>query len=224
MGNEAFNNSMSRKFDEVQQVYNEMTHHSAMVRPVGSMLQKWFVLANHSTTYWVSPSNKELERYNDEHDEYYDMDDDAKYNDCWLLYDMKRRRMVQEIRWRNRGQMNDPKYIRIQAAKSEETPWADVTEAYLAKSDEEQIISVNKKARYWRILLLGNHGEDTDEAPRFVFYEVQFWGRRHQTMQHSKAAKQRTMRNKLKRNNSISTTFSRSSRMQSPGSDGSMAQ
>ena len=159
-----------------------------------------------------------MERYGDEHDDYYDMDDDAKYNDCWLLYDMKRRRMVQEIRWRNRGQMNDPKYIRIQCARSEETPWADVSNAYLAKTEDEQIISVNKKARYWRIMFLGNHGEDTDEAPRFVFYEVQFWGRRHSTMQYSKATKQRIKRN---RNPSVSTTFSRHL---SPGSTSSMAQ
>merc|ERR1712176_425696 len=199
--NEAFNNKIGRGLNEVQQIYNEMTHHTGLVKPVGSMLQKWFVLANHSTTYWVSPTNKELSRYNDEHDDYYDMDDDEKFNDCWLLYDMKRKRMIQEIRWRNRGQMNDPKYITIQTAKNEETPWANVSNAYLEKTDNEQVITVNKKARYWRILFLGNHGEDTDDAPRFVFYEVQFWGRKHSTMQYSKATKQRLRKRSI--NNSL---------------------
>ena len=189
--NEAFNQKLGRGLNEVQKVYNEMAHHSGLVKPVGSMLQKWYVLANHDTTYWVSPSNKELSRFNEEHDDYYDMDDADKFHDCWLLYDMKRKRMVQEIRWRNRGMMNDPKYISIESSKSEETPWVNVQRAYLEQTEDEQVIEVNKRARYWRILFLGNHGEDTDEAPRFVFYEVQFWGKRHSTMRYSKASKQR---------------------------------
>eukprot|EP01084_Bolivina_argentea_P288006 494240_1 len=186
--NEAFNNKIGRGLNEVQQVFNEMSHHAGLVKPVGSMLQKWYVLANHGTQYWISPTNKELSKYNESHDDYYDMNDDEKFNDCWLLYDMKRKRMIQEIRWKNRGHMNDPKYITIQCANDEETPWRDISNAYLEKTDDEQIIKVNKKSRYWRILFLGNHGEDTDDAPRFVFYEVQFWGRRHSTMNYSKAA------------------------------------
>ena len=172
--NEAFNEQVGRGLSEVQKVYNEMATHCALVKPVGSMLQKWYVLANHADTYWVSPSNAELSRFNEEHDEYYDADlgDEDKFHECWLLFDLKRKRLVQEIRWRNRGRVNDAKYISIEAAKSEETPWANVRKAFLESSDDEQLIEVNKKARFWRILLLGNHGEDTEEAPRFVFYEV----------------------------------------------------
>eukprot|EP01083_Nonionella_stella_P121567 365303_1 len=196
--NQAFNDKIGRGLNEVQQVFNEMTHHTGMVRPVGSMLQKWFVLANHQATYWISQNNKELERYDaqDAPDDYEDMDDEEKYNDCWLLFDMKHRRLIQEIRWRNRGQMNDPKYITIQSSNSEETPWADISNAFLEKTEDEQVIEVNKRARYWRIMFLGNHGEDTDDAPRFVFYEVQFWGRKHSTMNYSKAAKQRKNRDR----------------------------
>eukprot|EP01084_Bolivina_argentea_P065472 119344_1 len=196
--NQAFNDKIGRGLNEVQQIFNEMTHHTGMVRPVGSMLQKWFVLANHQATYWISQNNKELERYDaqDAPDDYEDMDDEEKYNDCWLLFDMKHRRLIQEIRWRNRGQMNDPKYITIQSSNSEETPWADISNAFLEKTEDEQVIEVNKRARYWRIMFLGNHGEDTDDAPRFVFYEVQFWGRKHSTMNYSKAAKQRKNRDR----------------------------
>lgn len=183
--NEAFNQKVGKGLNEVQHIYNEMTHHTGMIKPVGSMLQKWYVLANHSTTYWVSPSNKELARYTEEHDKYYDMEDEDKFHDCWLLFDMKCKRMVQELRWRSRGMMNDPKYIEIQAARNEETPWVSVQKAYLEKTSEEQVVEVGKKSRYWRILFLGNWGEDTEEAPRFVFSEVQFWGRRHSTMAHS---------------------------------------
>lgn len=74
--------------------------------------------------------------------------------------------------------MNDPKYIEIQASRSEETPWVSVQKAFLESTDQEQVVDVGKRAgkhRYWRILFLGNHGEDTEEAPRFVFSEVQFW-------------------------------------------------
>merc|ERR1719493_695900 len=98
--------------------------------------------------------------------------------------------MVQEFRITNRGMMNDPKYIEIQASRSEETPWVSVQKAFLESTDQEQVVDVGKRAgkhRYWRILFLGNHGEDTEEAPRFVFSEVQFWGRRHSTMAHSMA-------------------------------------
>lgn len=183
--NEAFNQKLGKGLNEVQQIYNEMTHHTGMVKPVGSMLQKWYVLSNHSTTYWISPSNKDLEKYTEEHDAYYDMEEEEKFHDCWLLFDMKRKRLVQELRWRNRGMMNDPKYIEVQAARNEETPWVSVQKAYLENTEQEQVVDIGKKARYWRILFLGNYGEDTEDAPRFVFSEVQFWGRRHSTMAHS---------------------------------------
>lgn len=101
--NEAFNQKLGKGLNEVQQIYNEMTHHTGMVKPVGSMLQKWYVLANHTTTYWISPSNKELSRYKLQHDKSYDVPDDEKFYDCWLLFDMKRKRMVQEFRITNRG-------------------------------------------------------------------------------------------------------------------------
>ena len=71
--------------------------------------------------------------------------------------------------------MTDPKYIEVQTSRSEETPWVSVQKAYLERTAEEQVVEVGKKSRYWRILFLGNYGEDTEEAPRFVFSEVQFW-------------------------------------------------
>merc|ERR1719384_393635 len=60
-------------------------------QPIGRFLQKWYVLANHSTQYWISRTNAELEK----RDEHYkalkkarrkkkygsDEDDDDKYDD-----------------------------------------------------------------------------------------------------------------------------------------------
>ena len=207
--NEAFDNKLvgngaDNDLNELQKIYNEMDHYTQLVRPVGAMLQKWYVLANHLTTYWISPTNRELSRWDEKEEEEMDLDvlanmsEQERYYDCWILYDMKRKRMLQEIRWRNRGMMNDPKYITVQCANSEETPWSTVIDhGYLENNDKEQKIKINQKARYWRVLCLGNYGEDTDEAPRFVFYEVQFWGKTQNnyrsapTMQYSKKSNSR---------------------------------
>ena len=49
--------------------------------------------------------------------------------------------------------------------------------AQLDRSRDEQKIKTRCRARYWRLIFLGNHGEIADDAPRYVFHEVQFWGR-----------------------------------------------
>jgi len=95
----------------------------------------------------------------------------------WILFDTKRERLVHEVRMQGRGQATDPKNVKIQMSVSLSGPWSDVASAELQKSTQPQSVSgFQAKSRFWRVAFLSNHGEEQPEAPRWVLYEVQFWG------------------------------------------------
>ena len=163
------------------------------VKPIGRFLQKWYVLANHSTQYWVSRTNKEIVQQAElwkkekERSGLADMtEEEALANGQtkeqtealnWILYDARRDRVVQEVRMRGRGMANDPKNVKIQMSVSLSGPWTTVADAHLARSPNEQIIGgFQAKSRFWRVAFMTNHGEEDPDAPRWCMYEVQFWG------------------------------------------------
>ena len=52
-----------------------------------------------------------------------------------------------------------------------------------------------------------NHGERHFEAPKFVLYEVQFWGNNHYTMQHRNKIKLGKAMHEKEKNNNEYTKF-----------------
>merc|ERR1719361_1061749 len=173
-------------------------------QPIGRFLQKWYVLANHSTQYWISRTNAELNK----RDEHYkalkkarkkkkygsDEDDDDKYDDGdreaeeeledeytesldWILFDSRQKRLVSEFRVSGRGAPNDPKDIKFQMSASPSGPWTTVKEHQMKNDGErEKIGGFEAEARYWRVVFLSNYGQKEADAPRYVLYECQFWG------------------------------------------------
>ena len=172
-------------------------------QPIGRFLQKWYVLANHSTQYWISRTNAELNK-RDEHykalkkarrkKKYGSDDDDDKYDDGdsepeeemdeeytesldWILFDTRQKRLVSEFRVSGRGATNDPKDIKLQMSASPSGPWTTVKEHQMKNDGErEKVGGFEAEARYWRVVFLSNYGQNEPDAPRYVLYECQFWG------------------------------------------------
>lgn len=166
-------------------------------KPIGRFLQKWYVLANHSTQYWISRTNEELDKrdahfktlkenddnYNnedmDEEEKNRMMEDDPLYTESidWIFFDTRQQRVISEVRMRNRGAPNDAKDVKLQMSVSPSGPWTTVIENELGNHDERQRIGgFEAQARFWRVVFMSNYGEKSPNAPRYVLYECQFWG------------------------------------------------
>ena len=76
------------------------------------------------------------------------------------------------------GEDTDPKKVLLQSSNHPIGPWSKVAEKEFDKSSSVQKMEKfdAPKSRYWRLVFLSNHGEMDPMSPRFVFYEVQFWG------------------------------------------------
>jgi len=138
-------------------------------------LQKWYVLANHNVQYWVSNSNEEIEHRKEEFKN--ENIEQQTENSTWILYDTRRNRVINKLLMRGLGEKSDPKDVKLQMSVSPSGPWTDVMEASLQNHNEPQhITGFYAKSRYWRVCFLNNFGENHPNAPRYVMYEVQFWG------------------------------------------------
>jgi hypothetical protein len=144
-------------------------------KPVGRFLQKWYVVANHQDQFWVSPSNEELKQKEEEFLKQHPDQQTEALN--WIVFDTRQDRIVNELRMRNRGERSDVKEMKLQMSVSPSGPWTDVMDADMQSHNDRQYIGgFYAKARFWRVCFLSNYGEDHPKAPRYVMYEVQFWG------------------------------------------------
>jgi len=124
--NQKLKNSKTKPKDYGSAYENDAKVEDALVHdknPIGRFLQKWFVVANHNTQYWVSRTNAEIKKQkevwmkeqglsmdNNASDENNDENDKKQIEqiktEClnWILYDTKRERLVHEVRMQGRGQ------------------------------------------------------------------------------------------------------------------------
>jgi len=197
--NQKLKNTKTKPKDYGSAYENDAKVEDALVhdkKPIGRFLQKWFVVANHNTQYWVSRTNAEIKKQkelwmkeqglstDDGQNDENNTENDSKQveqikTEClnWILYDTKRERLVHEVRMRGRGQATDPKNVKVQMSVSLSGPWSDVASAELQKTPAPQSITgFHAKSRFWRIAFFSNHGEEHVDSPRWVLYEVQFWG------------------------------------------------
>jgi len=152
--------------------------------PIGRFLQKWYVLANHDTQYWISRTNEEL----DKRDKHYDrLKKENKKNKeyveeytesmDWILFDTRKKRLISEFRVSGRGAPNDPKDIKLQMSASSSGPWTTVKEHTMNNDGKrENVGGFECEARFWRLVFMNNYGGKDKDMPRFVLYECQFWG------------------------------------------------
>jgi len=145
------------------------------LKPVGRFLQKWYVLANHNTQYWVSSTNKEIEETKEELKNLNEEQQSEALN--WIIYDTRRNRVINKLIMRGLAQKSDPKDVKLQMSVSPSGPWTDVMSAQLKNHNESQhVTGFYAESRYWRVCFFENYGENHPQAPRYVMYEVQFWG------------------------------------------------
>jgi len=169
--NQKLTNKDNAKPDTGDAYENEASAPSKMKnygQPIGRFLQKWYVLANHSTQYWISRTNEELQKRDDHYkkmkaarkkkkqreqgsdDEKYEDNDgdesdpeeerDEEYTESldWILFDTRQKRLISELRVAGRGAPNDPKDIKLQMSASPSGPWTTVKEHQMKNDGERE--------------------------------------------------------------------------------------
>jgi len=84
-------------------------------------LQKWYVLANHDTQYWVSPTSAEIEARKavmTKRTVFSDGQLEQTEAKTWIVFDTLRERIVHEVSFRGTDQSSDPRDVQVQTSVS----------------------------------------------------------------------------------------------------------